>query len=66
MEFSLNRNYLATGDEDGVIYIWKVRNVTEEEWRENQDESFFDEEPLCVFQGHTVRQLFLSPEELIC
>ena len=32
MKFSLDRKYLATAGEDGVINIWKVRNDSQKSW----------------------------------
>ena len=34
MKFSVDRKYLATGGEDGVINIWKVREVSRRDWLE--------------------------------
>ena len=50
MKFSLDRKYLATAGEDGIINIWKVRNDSHKSW----DGHIFEEEPIRSFTGHTV------------
>ena len=50
MKFSLDRKYLATAGEDGIINIWKVRNDSRKSW----DGHIFEEEPIRSFKGHTV------------
>ena len=50
MKFSLDRKYLATAAEDGIINIWKVRNDSHKSW----DGHIFEEEPIRSFKGHTV------------
>ena len=54
MKFSVDRKYLATGGEDGVINIWKVRNVTQKEWRETHDHRIFEDTPIHQFSDHKV------------
>lgn len=54
MLFSLDRKYLATGGEDGIINIWKVRKVTKDEWQEKKDSRIFEDQPIRTFKGHTV------------
>ena len=54
MKFSCDRKYLATGGEDGVVNIWKVRKVTKEEWNENMDARIFEDQPVRSYSGHTV------------
>lgn len=56
MKFSCDRKYLATGGEDGVVNIWKVRKVTKEEWKENMDVRIFEDQPFAP----TRATLFLS------
>ena len=53
MLFSLDRKYLATGGEDGIINIWKVRKVTKDEWQEKKDSRIFEDQPIHTFKGHT-------------
>ena len=45
---------MATGGEDGVVNIWKVRKVTKEEWKENMDVRIFEDQPVRSYTGHTV------------
>ena len=52
MKFSVDRKYLATGGEDGMINIWKVRSVTQREWRETHDHRIFEDTPIRQFNGH--------------
>ena len=59
MEFSLDRQYLATADEEGIINIWKVIEPTQEMLEENPTEVIFEEEPYLTFKGHTVYLLQL-------
>lgn len=54
MLFSLDRKYLATGGEDGIINIWKVRKVTKDEWQEKKDSRIFEDQPIRTFKGHAV------------
>ena len=54
MEFSLNRQYLATADEEGVINIWKVLEPGSNPLEENSTKDIFEKEPYLVFKGHTV------------
>ena len=54
MEFSLNRQYLATADEEGVINIWKVLGPGSNPLEENPTKDIFEKEPYLVFKGHTV------------
>lgn len=59
MKFSVDRKYLATGGEDGVINIWKVRSVTQREWRETHDHRIFEDTPIRQFNGHKVENSWL-------
>ena len=60
MKFSMDRKYLATSGEDGIIYIWKVRNVDRREWLEKMDPRFFEDAPIHQFVGHTVTTISAS------
>ena len=57
MKFSLDRKYLATSGEDGIINIWEV-NVSDsnKQW----DGYFFKSKPLFSYKGHTVISVFFS------
>lgn len=54
MKFSVDRKYLATGGEDGVINIWKVREVSRRDWLEKRDVRIFEDAPIHQFAEHTV------------
>ena len=54
MEFSLNRQYLATADEEGIINIWKVLEPDAYQLEDNLTKDIFEKEPYLVFKGHTV------------
>ena len=54
MKFSVDRKYLATGGEDGVINIWKVREVSRRDWLEKRDVRIFEDAPINQFAEHTV------------
>ena len=62
MEFSLDRQYLATADEEGVIYIWKVLEPIIKEMEDDTTELIFEEKPYMVFKGHTVDFFLISYE----
>ena len=37
-----------------MINIWKVRNVTQKEWRETHDHRIFEDTPIHQFSDHKV------------
>ena len=56
MKFSLDRKYLATSGEDGIINIWEVDfSEADRQW----NGYFFKRKPLYSYKGHTV-DFFLS------
>ena len=60
MKFSKDNKYLATGDANGEIRIWKVRVSEVGDWNQNPDPRMLEDYPLHVYTGHKSHVVDLS------